>query len=139
MLETVLNHLHNWFAVKGAERAGTFNIVSGALELPFLLRGQYYRIEGSVFNDGLHQYGDADDALEDEAFDGRIVPLAVPKAVIELAKRIKEYCEKHPETDKVSESFGGYSYSRGTGANGEAAGGWQAAFRQELNAWKKVS
>lgn len=136
MLETVLNHLHNWFEIQGAARAGTFIIVSGTLSLSHVQEGQYYRIEGSVFNDGLHQHPDA--GMVDETFTGRIIPLAVPKAVVELAERIKAYCEKNPETDKVSESFGGYSYTRAAGSDGAAAGGWQAAFRRELNAWKKV-
>lgn len=138
MLEAVLNYMHNWFVIPGAARAGTFIIVSGALSLPHVQEGQYYKIEGSVFNDGLHKYGDEDYKLKDETFIGRIVPLAVPRAVVELAERIKTYCEKNPETDKVSESFGGYSYTRGTGTNGAAAGGWQAAFCKELNVWKKV-
>lgn len=138
MLETVLNHLHNWFEIQGAAREGTFSIVSGTLALPDVLDGQYYKIEGSRLNDGLHKRGDESDKLEDETFTGYIIPLAVPKAVVKLADKIKAYCEKNPETDKVSESFGGYSYTRGTGADGAADGGWQAAFRRELNAWKKV-
>ena len=138
MLETVLNHLHNWFIIPGAARGGTFDIVSGALDAPFLLEGQYYRIEGSVFNDGLHRHGDKDDALRDEMFTGQIIPLAIPKAVVKLADEITEYCQKNPATDKISESFDGYSYTRATGADGSGAGGWQAAFRARLNQWKKV-
>ena len=136
MLETVLTHLHNWFEIRGAARAGTFSIVSGALVLDFVQEGQYYRIEGSVFNDGLHRYGDRD-GLTDETFVGVVTPLAIPKAVKELAGEIKEYCEKNPETDKISESFGGYSYTRETDENGRAAG-WKVKFRERLNLWKKV-
>lgn len=138
MLETILGHLHNWFPVKGAARAGPFIIVSGKLLLPFLLEGQYYKIEGSIFNDGLHKYGDTDDQLMDETFTGRIIPLAIPKAVIKLADEISEWDKNNPVSDKISESFDGYSYTRGSGADGSASGGWQAAFRSRLNAWKKV-
>ena len=138
MLETVLNHLHNWFSVKGAARAGTFIIVSGKIGLSNVREGQYYKIEGSVFNDGLHKYGDDKDALTDETFVGRVLPLAVPKPVVKLAEEIKTWCESNQKSDKVSESFDGYSYSKGTDAAGGAAGGWQVAFRRELNAWKKV-
>ena len=137
MLETILSYLHNWFPSK--KQRGAFEIVSGALDADFIREGQYYRIIGSVFNDGLHQMGDIDDTLTDEAFDGEVWALAVPKIVVSLAERIRDYREKNPETDKVSESFGGYSYSRGAGADGSASGGWQAAFRSELNRWKKVS
>lgn len=139
MLEAVLNHLHNWFPVKGEVRCGEFEIVSGELCVDFLKSGQYYRIVGSVFNDGLHRYPcDEVDCLTDETFTGEVWPLAVPKAVIELSEEIKEYCEKNPATDKVSESFGGYSYTRATDGNGGTSGGWAAAFRKELNCWKKV-
>lgn len=138
MLETVLNHLHNWFPVTGAARAGTFIIVSGTIALSNVREGQHYKIEGSVFNDGLHKYGDTSDKLMDETFTGRIVPLAVPKAVIELAEKIEKWQESNPATDKASESFDGYSYTRGTDGNGGVSGGWQTAFRKEMNAWKKV-
>lgn len=138
MLETVLNHLHNWFPVTGAARAGTFIIVSGKIKLDHVLEGQYYKIEGSVFNDGLHKYGDESDVLMEETFTGRIIPLAIPKTVIKLADEIKAWCESNPASDKISESFDGYSYTRGTDGNGGASGGWQAAFRSRLNAWKKV-
>lgn len=137
MLETVLNHLHNWFEIRGAARAGTYSIVSGVLPLEFLQPGQYYKIEGSVFNDGLHMYG-KDDKLTDETFAGIIVPLAVPLAVKTLAKEIEEWCEKNPPSDKISESFGGYTYTRGTDGNGGVNGGWKMAYRDRLNLWKKV-
>lgn len=139
MLETVLYHLHNWFEIRGAARAGTFSIVSGALDIDFVADGQYYRIVGSVFNDGLHRRGDKDfRELRDETFVGEIWPLAIPKAVVKLSEEIASYCEKNPPTDKVSESFGGYSYTRGTDGNGGVSGGWQTAFRGRLNLWKKV-
>lgn len=141
MLETVLNHLHNWFPIEGAARAGTYSIVSGVMPLDFLTPGQYYRIEGSIFNDGLHRYAIDDttaEQLEDEVFTGTVTPLAIPKAVQKLAGEIGEWVKNNPATDKVSESFDGYSYTRASGADGSASGGWQAAFRSRLNAWKKV-
>lgn len=139
MLETVLNHLHNWFPVEGVARAGTFIIVSGKIKLDHVLEGQYYKIEGSVFNNGLHKYGDAKDELTDETFTGRVIPLAIPKAVIKLSEKIATWAEENPVTDKVSESFGGYSYSKGgAGTQNADIGGWQTAFRKELNQWKKV-
>lgn len=138
MLEEILEHLHNWFPAKDGVHSGAFRIASGALEADFLTENQYYRIEGSIFNDGLHRFGDADDVLTDESFLGEIWALAIPKAVINLANEIEEWNKNNPATDKISESFDGYSYTRGSGADGSAAGGWQAAFRARLNKWKKV-
>lgn len=140
MLETVLNHIHNWFEIRGAARTGTFSIVSGKLQVDFLRDGQYFKIEGSVFNDGLHRMGYEElNPMRNEEFCGFVIPLAIPKAVKDLAEEIKEWNKNNPVSDKISESFGGYSYSRGTDGKGSVSGGWKVAFRDRLNLWKKVS
>lgn len=136
MLEAILTHLHNWFPAKNGKHAGAFVIASGVLSPDIgLVSGQYYRIRGSLFNDGLHRVDDGE-ILMDEEFDGEVWALAIPRVVQELAEEIDAWREKNPETDKVSESFGGYSYSRGQNASG-GAGGWQAAFSGRLNAWRR--
>ena len=135
MLEAILMHLHNWFEVRGAAITGTFRIASGVLELEGVADTQYYRIEGSVFNDGLHQHPAND--LKDETFTGRVCPLAIPKALIALSEEITAWNAENPPTDFVSESFGGYTYSRGNGVNA-SVGGWQSAFSKRLNAWRKI-
>ena len=89
MLEQVLMNIRNWFPVKGGIYSGTFTIKDGGITLPFLADGQYFRICGSVFNDGLHQYNVLD--LTDETFTGTIWALAIPKAVIELADEIQKW------------------------------------------------
>ena len=76
MLEQVLMHLKNWFLVPGGIHEGTYTIEDGGITLPFLENGQYFRICGSVFNDGLHQYPVSD--LKAETFDGAVWALAVP-------------------------------------------------------------
>lgn len=138
MLETVLLHLNNFFEVRGAARYGVVRIVSGRIETDTdvaLLDGQFYRISGSIFNDGLHKHGEEE--LKDEMFVGTVAPLAIPQAVISLAEEIEAWCALNPVTDKTSESFGGYSYTRGGGSS--SSGGWQAAFAKRLTLWKKVS
>lgn len=136
MLEAILTHLHNWFPAKDGKHAGAFVIASGVLSPEIgLVSGQYYRIRGSVFNDGLHRVDDGE-LLTDETFDGEVWALAIPHAVQVLAEEIDAWREKNPETDKVSESFGGYSYSRGQNASG-GAGGWQSAFAGRLNSWRR--
>lgn len=139
MLENVLAHLKNWFLVPDGVHEGTFTIENGTLNLPFLQSGQYFRIFGSIFNDGLHKCGDID--LQDETFTGTVWALAVPRAVIDLAEEIKAWEIKNGEASRSpynSESFGGYSYSKATDT---ATGGdvtWQAAFRVQLNQWRKA-
>lgn len=134
MLEAVLMHLKNWFVVDNGIHTGTFTIANGVLPLSFLQDGQYYRICGSVFNDGLHQYGDT---LTDETFDGAVWALAIPKTVISLSGTIAEWETKNGEPSPfASESFGGYSYTRATDATG-APSTWQTAFKAQLAPYRK--
>ena len=139
MLEQVLMHLKNWFLVPGGIHEGTYTIEDGGIALPFLANGQYFRICGSVFNDGLHQYPASD--LKAETFEGNVWALAVPQAVIELASEIEAWETKNGEASVSpyqSESFGGYQYSKATDSASGGAVTWQTAFRSRLNAWRKL-
>ena len=139
MLEQVLMHLKNWFLVPGGIHEGTYTIEDGGITLPFLANGQYFRICGSVFNDGLHQYPASD--LKAETFDGTVWALAVPQAVIDLAAEIEEWQKKNGDASVSpyqSESFGGYSYSKATDSASGGAVTWQSAFRSRLSAWRKL-
>ena len=138
MLEQVLMNIRNWFPVKGGIYSGTFTIKDGGITLPFLADGQYFRICGSVFNDGLHQYNVLD--LIDETFTGTIWALAIPKAVIELAAEIEAWETKNGEAASgiyQSESFGGYQYSKQTASDGGQLTVW-SVFRKRLNQWRKL-
>ena len=139
MLEQVLMHLKNWFLVPGGIHEGTFTIEDGGITLPFLANRQYFRICGSVFNDGLHQYPASD--LKAETFDGTVWALAIPQAVIELAAEIEAWQKKNGDASVSpyqSESFGGYQYSKATDSVSGGAVTWQSAFRSRLNAWRKL-
>lgn len=137
MLEAVLRSINNWF--ERDRLTGSFRIEGGALEMPdgFLLDGQFYRIGGSVLNDGLHQHPACD--LYDEEFAGEVRALAVPAAVQDLACDIDAWQAdngKAAQSPLQSESFGGYTYTRASGANGAYT--WQDAFRSQLNRWRKL-
>ena len=139
MLETVLIHLKNWFVVPNGVHEGIYTIESGNLELPFLQEGQFFRICGSVFNDGLHKYGCC--ALHDEMFTGSVWALAIPKAVIDLSWKIEEWQTKNGEavaSPFTSESFGGYSYTKATDSTTGAVATWETVFRSQLNPYRKL-
>ena len=139
MLEQVLMHLKNWFLVPGGIHEGTYTIEDGGITLPFLANGQYFRICGSVFNDGLHQYPASD--LKAETFEGAVWALSVPQAVIDLAVEIEEWQKKNGDASVSpyqSESFGGYQYSKATDSTSGGAVTWQSAFRRRMNAWRKL-
>ena len=138
MLEQVLRHLNNWFLVD--IHRGVFTVENGSITLPFLQNNQYFRVCGSVFNDGLHQYPAVD--LTDETFTGTVWALAVPKAVVTLSEDIAAWEKKNGEavaSPYQSESFGGYSYTkRSAGNDSGSLNGWQDAFRGRLNDWRKL-
>lgn len=139
MLEAVLRHLKNWFLVSDGIHTGTFVVEGGSIALPFLSEGQYYRVIGSLFNDGLHKYGDGTQ-MTAETFEGTVWALAVPAAVVELAGEIKTWSDKYgarSASPLQSESFENYSYTKATDQNGCAVT-WESAFRGRLNPWRKV-
>ena len=139
MLEAVLIHLKNWFVVPRGVRSGMYTIKNNTLEVPFLQNGQYFRICGSIFNDGVHKYGEAD--LQDETFYGTVWALAIPKSVVELAAEIEAWQKKNGDavvSPYQSESFGGYSYTKATDSTTGAQATWETVFRSRLNPYRKI-
>ena len=134
MLETVLMYLNNWFVVSRYD--DTYTIEDGGITLPFLVDGQYFRIVGSLFNDGVYQYPAE---LTDETFDGSVWAMAIPKALLSTVKEITAWQAKNGDSGPyTSESFGGYSYSKATNSKGMAVG-WRDVFAAQLSPWKKPS
>lgn len=136
MLGAVLAYLRNYFPVK--KWFGTYVIKDGALEIPEIMDGQYYRIIGSVFNDGVHKY--AESALTDETFCGSVWSLAVPKELLDIVVEIEDWQKSNGKKAASlfqSESFGGYSYTLKGGTEGFGAS-WQNAFASRLNIWRKI-
>ena len=146
MLSEVCKYLNNWF---DCERLyGTFVITDGTITTPNMSEklqdGQYFRVIESVFNDGVHQWGDED--LFDETFEGAVWILKIPPRILDISDEIDAWQEKYLGTDSAalspyqSESFGGYSYSKGSSADGSAIGGdWTkvTGFTSRLNEWRK--
>ena len=136
MLTEILAHLRNYFVVETHE--DTFEIVGGVLPLGFLQKGQYFRIIGSIFNDGVYCCTE-DLKLTDEIFTGKVEALAIPTDLIKLAEEITAYMQSDEAkpTALTSESFGGYSYTKATESSGAAAS-WQTVFAARLRRWRKI-
>lgn len=141
MLEAVCQEVRNFFLGDDPQERihrGTFHIEHGALiGAEFLKDGQYFRIVGSDLNDGVYLYPAA--GLRDECFAGAVWAMSVPPSIIALADEIRAYCESDAAKPVVyaSESFGGYSYTRATGADGGAPT-WQAIFAKSLNPYRRM-
>lgn len=131
-------HLRNWFLRSDDDRhIGRFTVIGGTIDLPWLADGQYFRVIGSVFNDGVHQYPAA--GLTDESFVGEVWTMAVPPDVVALADEISAWETKYREAAESpyqSESFGGYTYTKADASEGGLT--WEKVFRGRLNRWRKL-
>lgn len=138
MLEELLRALRNWFVRDKA--TGRIRVEGGALVPPeglSLADGQYIRVTGSVFNDGLHRWPCTD--LPDEEFVGTVWALAIPQTVVDLADEIAAWQTEHAkelDSPYASESFGGYSYTR-VGGDGLPIT-WRQQFKARLDPWRKL-
>ena len=146
MLDEICDRLHNYFCEAEDIHGGDFTIAGGNIEpLSFLQNGQYFRIVGSVFNDGIYKYG-ANNNLKNEAFSGQIWALRIPPKIVNLATvTIPAWITANADalnSPFQSESFGGYSYSiKSGGSDGqgnEKAFDWWSQFYSELAPYKKV-
>ena len=136
MLGELCAEVRNYFVEK--IHNGRFVIKDGALATPLDLKdGQYLRIVGSTFNDGVYSFPLSN--LVDEEFEGAIWAMSVPPSVIALANDVKKYKESEvgKPTAYTSESFGGYSYSKATDQNGVPLS-WQKVFATELNKYRRA-
>ena len=130
---------------------GTFTIENGQIQsLSFLSLGQYYRIVGSLFNDGVYQFKeptrDTHGTMTDEVFTGAIWAMSVPPDVGNLASEISDWLTNNAaslNSPYQSESFGGYSYTKASGGgssgNPSAAYSWQDQFAARLAPYKRLS
>ena len=149
ILEEVLGSIHNFF-IRGTIGVSGCSIEGATLPASVSIpNGAWYRIRGSVLNDGMHLHPAYD--LNDETFDGEIDVCAVPTPLLSIVEEIQDYNEAaRAATAKVaaspyqSESFGGYSYTlkqSSASASSASAGavGWQAEFLPRLRQWRKLA
>lgn len=140
MLDEILNYL-GWYRSPDCPYVSDVYVgdyeISGATLAPsdFLTDGQYFRIIGSKFNDGLHRFPAYD--LEKESFHGSVWVINIPHAVEALAEEIESYCAEEKKNDVESgwgmfqsQSFGGYS---GTVKDDTS---WQTKYHNRLNEWR---
>lgn len=140
-IKEICDYLHNYFV--GERKDGTFTIENGSLDVSDIpvLDGQYIRIQGSIFNDGIYQHPTSD--LKNESFSGAVSLLKIPSDVLSIAAEIDEWKAKNAQalvSPFQSESFGGYSYSKASG--GAKSGGgqitWKDIFGNRLDCYRKL-
>lgn len=144
MLNELCQELKNYFDKGQPKFYGIINIENGHITDEEILEkikpGQYFRIIGSIFNDGVYCFNE-ELLLEDESFDGTIWLMAIPKDFLMLAQEIEDWQEEYGKAVSgpyQSESFGGYSYSKASGKNGGGSYTWQDAFATRLNLYRRI-
>lgn len=139
-IKAICDFIHNYFEAEKIE--GSFTIAGGELQNVAILENQYFRVQGSVFNDGIYKAPKAD--LTDETFRGTITLMAVPKDVLDVLTRATQWEADNANTlnsPYTSESFGGYSYTKGTSTHKDGSSGqltWRDVFGSELKAYRKI-
>lgn len=141
MLSELCAEVRNYF-VKSTSNIhnGKFTINGGKIApLDFLQNNQYFRIVGSVFNDGVYKNDDKLN-LTDEVFEGAVWAMSVPPDFIALSAEIDTYnkSDMAKPSPYASESFGGYSYSKATDSNG-APLDWRKIYASRLNRYRRIS
>ena len=145
MLTEICAEVRNYFIRE--LHSGTYTISNGGIEpLDFLQEGQYFRVVGSVFNDGVWLYTAQGMAnMKAETFNGAVWAMAVPPDFIALCDEIDDWVKNNASalnSPFASESFGGYSYTKASGASGNGgsnAYGWKNQFASRLNIYRRMS
>ena len=150
MLSEICLYLKNWFNFNQPKYIGDFTISNNVITFEGdmeIQTNQYYRIVGSVFNDGVYCH-DGKEELVDESFKGAVWLMAIPPAFLALVSEITAWQAKYGGASSEamspyqSESFGGYSYTKASGSSasggGSSAPSWQSAFADRLRRYKKI-
>ena len=139
-IKEICDYIHNYFEVD--EVSGEFTIADGSLDSSFLSNNQYFRIQGSIFNDGVYKYPTTE--LTDETFSGTVTAMAVPKDVLDVLADATTWENENAKvlnSPFTSESFDGYSYSKGSSNKKDGSQGqitWRDIFGDRLKAYRKI-
>lgn len=124
MLTEICAYLHNYFEYE--RHNGSIKIESGAItcdgEEITLDNGQFFALFRGRIPLGVFKANN----VPDKTFNGSIWLMDVPKGILDADEWAENWKEKNGGVDSAnnsafeSESFGGYSYTKGTNTNGKA-------------------
>ena len=136
ILTTVLRSLPRFF--ERSSESGTFTIENEILtgNSQVFLVGSYVALTGSILNNGIYLVTDnliTIPEAKDETFTGEIYQLAIPNDFLAMVEEIQGNIETTAKADQgiTSFSFGGYSESRATTADGVVAS-WREVYKSRL-------
>ena len=147
MIGEICAEIKNYFTYENDKHVGDWVISNGTISPSLDFVTGYIRIIGSRLNDGV--YDTSDMTLEDEEFHGAIWIMSPPNDFLELVQEISEWQALNGTSDSVnmspfqSESFGGYSYSKGSnnssaGASSSIVPTWQSQYASRLKKYRRI-
>lgn len=147
MLAEICAEIKNYFTHDENRIIGDFAIKDGIITPSLDFKTDYIRIVGSHLNDGVYKVDDLS-GLRDETFHGAVWLMSPPPHFLSLVSEIEAWQEMNGKADSVamspfqSESFGGYSYSKGSSNSTSGASSsvptWQTSYASRLNLYRKV-
>ena len=146
MLSIICAEIRNYFTYDEDKHIGDFSITDGVITPAIAIPTDYIRIAGSRKNDGVHKVS-ANDLVDESEFHGSVWVMSIPKDFLDLVDEIEAWQAKYGGIDSelmspfISESFGGYSYTKNASSSGSGSDGgttWQSTFSTRLNIWRKA-
>lgn len=149
MIGEICAEIKNYFTFEGDRHIDDWTISGGNLTPSLPFPTDYIRIVGSRLNDGVHKVSDlVQNPLKDESFHGAVWIMSPPNDFIALCGEIEAWQEMNGGASSVnmspfqSESFGGYSYSKGSGGSGSGSRGgvptWQSQYAKRLDLYRRI-
>ena len=150
MIEEICDAINNDFTDPATALRGAFRVRDGRLDLAGVPDGQYVRVRGSAFNDGIRRCPLV--GLTDETFEGEVLPMRPPKAFMKLVAEIEAWVERFGDaavSPFAEEDYGRYRYKKAqsvrTAAGGKASAwetrqpSWQSVYGDRLRRWRRLS
>jgi len=147
MLSEICAEIKNYFSYEEDKYVGDFKIEGGVIAPHIDFPTDYIRIVGSRLNNGVHKVSEM--RLQDETFHGAIWVMSPPADFLTLVSEIESWQEANGKADSAnmspfqSESFGGYSYSKGSTNSNSQTGvssvpTWQSQYASRLKIYRRI-
>ena len=151
MIEQICDMINNDFTDPETVIRGVFRVEGGRLEVEGVRDGQYVRIRGSAFNDGIWRCPLS--GMTDETFSGEVWPMRAPKAFLKLVSEIEAWVERFGDaalSPFAEEDYGHYRYKKAQTVRSTSGGGrtsvwetrqpsWQSVYGDRLRRWRRLS
>ena len=145
MIGEICAEIKNYFTYEGDKHIDNYAISDGQISPVVDFPTDYIRIIGSRLNDGVHKKNkDGEFVLQDEEFHGAIWIMSPTDDFLSLVAEIEAWQAKNGGANSAamspfsSESFGGYSYSKASGANGGSSLTWKDQYGSRLNQYRRI-